>query len=543
MAPLGFLQHKDSIVDLASLLQAHHADCPISNNTDPEHAATLTKVGDSAQVAFDNHTVLDDDHVEEEKDAGVSAVTSRPAAAAGPTADPTVAAASTLSHQRQRSLLVQETNQAYNDWMEFQNYYDYNGTGYAVQEQQRHKGNVMACLFPWLFASSAPSSDTAEEQKEEANHNPDESPKDTKIAKLSHLAAAAAAGPTPPGTDEALPAVTPSLAISPGLSTTTNDGSSGPDEDALAPAPTLKGILKMTKLKPNDGGNRASVKGSGKRSLFSTMYTQERNSSLQEKSNNTHTVEFSPMARVMSIQSSQTMTPVEKASVWWERQDYADFKKTARLVAKAMLQGGSEVWLMTNPSWKSSKGRGDSNSSSSCNRWGEPSEEQKEEPIGDKWWCKFGHSRRGLEHIASPEEGKERQRNVLQSKLAVIQEQKRQQRSHLWMDADRIRQVYVRYNSWSRELCLAAGASDAEAVRSNFRDQGRSRAFYLYKHRITASPTSNHVPDFMGRLQLQETVESIHEAPASAASMTKKAVGFGVEGHVNMSTVMSGMGV
>ena len=523
-------------------MEAHHADCPISNNTDPQHAATLTKVGDSAQVAFDNHTVVpDDDHVEEEKEAVVSAGMSRPAAAAGTPANPTVAAASTLSsHQRQRSLMVQETNQAYNDWMEFQNYYDYNGTGYAVQEQQRHKGNVMACLFPWLFASSVPSFDTAEEQKEETdNNNPDESPKDTKIAKLSHLAAA---GPTLPGTDEALPAVNPSVVISPGLSTTTNDGSSGPDEDPLSPAPTLKGILKMTKLKPKDGGNRAdaSVKGSGKRSLFSTMYTQERNSSLQEKSNHTHTVEFSPMARVVSIQSSQTMTPSEKASVWWERQDYADFKKTARLVAKAMLQGGSEVWLMTNPSWKSSKGRGDSSSSS---RWGEQAKEQKEEPMGDKWWCKFGHSRRGLEHIASPEEGKERQKNVLQSRLAVIQEQNRQQRSHLWMDADRIRQVYVRYNSWSRELCLAAGASDAEAVRSNFRDQGRSRAFYLYKHRITASPTSNHVPDFMGRLQLQETVESIHEAPASAASMSKKAVGFGVEGHMNMSTVMSGMGL
>jgi hypothetical protein len=47
----------------------------------------------------------------------------------------------------------------------------------------------------------------------------------------------------------------------------------------------------------------------------------------------------------------------------------------------------------------------------------------------------------------------------------------------------------------------------------------------------------------MGRLQLQETKESIHEAPSSAGSMSKKAVGFGVERHVNMASVMSGMGV
>jgi hypothetical protein len=51
---LGFLQHKDSIVDLASLLEAHHKDCPIDFAATSKHSLELEKVGDSAEVAFDS---------------------------------------------------------------------------------------------------------------------------------------------------------------------------------------------------------------------------------------------------------------------------------------------------------------------------------------------------------------------------------------------------------------------------------------------------------------------------------------------------------
>lgn len=56
---LGFLQHKDSVVDLASLLEAHHKDCPI-DFADPKYSVGLEKVGDCAEVIFDSHTIADD---------------------------------------------------------------------------------------------------------------------------------------------------------------------------------------------------------------------------------------------------------------------------------------------------------------------------------------------------------------------------------------------------------------------------------------------------------------------------------------------------
>jgi hypothetical protein len=391
----------------------------------------------------------------------------------------------------------------------------------------------VACLFPWLFAPPASTPSAGTEVKKVLVEDGDDQKysgdaqgqsRDNKEV-ISNTALGQDASTSP----ELPPQAGPDPTLSKSVTASQKD-----ETPSTTSACVIKEILKNNKNKlQQEVVSGPSAKG-GKRSLFSNAYTNEHSSSNNKDKNNSRKLEFSRMARVVTIESSQNLSPSEKADAWWQPNDYADFKKTARLVAKAMFQGGSEVWLMTNPSWKS-KGHGH--------------EEQKEEPsMGDKWWCKFGHSRRGLEHIASPEEGKERQRIVLQSKLAVIQEQSRQKRSNLWMDANRIRQIYVHHNFWSRELCLAAGASDAEAVRSNFHDESRSRAFYLREHQSgVGAPKSNYVPEFMDRLCLEETNEKIHEAPApsatTAGSMSKKAVAFGTCGRVDMSGVLSGMGV
>lgn len=218
------------------------------------------------------------------------------------------------------------------------------------------------------------------------------------------------------------------------------------------------------------------------------------------------------------------------------------------MVARAMLQSGSEVWLMTNPSWSNNKGAG-----------AEQQPPKKEKYEDNKWWHRFGHSRRGLEHVASIDEGQQRQQNVKQGVLAVIQEQNRQS------DRERIRTVYARLNTWARELALAAGASDAEAVKSNFCDDRRSREFYLLQHR--GKRPFGHVPDFMkqptdGTVTLAMldtfTVSQIrsrrNQAQAAPrfqdvltnrynASIAKKAAGFGTgDENVNMSAVLTGMG-
>lgn len=364
--------------------------------------------------------------------------------------------------------------------------------------------NLLTCLFPWLFDPPASVTETEAAWRESKPY-----PRDPQ----RHVQA----------NEEVSSSTNPEIEISSSPKESEPVAASQQDSTAPETQSAIRGILKRAKLKQDDVASPA-VKG-GKRSLFSTRYSNQYASKNEDK----RKLEFSPMARVVTIESSQNMELSDKAEIWWQPAEYADFKKTARLIAKAMLQGGSEVWLMTNPSWKKN---------------GHRQEERKEETTSDKWWCKFGHSRRGLEHISSPEEGSERQRNVLQSRLVVVKEQRRQQRSNL-MNANRIRQVYIRHNHWSRELALAAGASDAEAVRSNFHDDSRSRAFYLVEHQSQENPASNHIPEFMNRLRLQETKEKLHEAPllsGNTCSLSKKAVGFGTRGNVNMAAVLSGRG-
>jgi hypothetical protein len=76
--------------------------------------------------------------------------------------------------------------------------------------------------------------------------------------------------------------------------------------------------------------------------------------------------------------------------------------------------------------------------------------------FGNKWWCKFGHSRRGLEHIVSSSEGKARQQSVLLAIEMILEEQKRQRVTRT-KDANKLRNVALQYTvgqgiwRWRRE--------------------------------------------------------------------------------------------
>ena len=171
------------------------------------------------------------------------------------------------------------------------------------------------------------------------------------------------------------------------------------------------------------------------------------------------------------------------------KKDYEDFCKTGRIITKAIIAEGAvkSGWLKVSSSLLSAT----SSSSSS------PNGSAKE---GDKWWHKFGHSRRGLEHVVSVQEGRERQINVRTAIRAVLEEQARQKMYHR-EDAEKLRVVALNYTSWARDLALAAGSSDADAVQTEFASDRKSREFYLLKLARTNSAKSNvsghHVPGFM----------------------------------------------
>jgi len=253
-----------------------------------------------------------------------------------------------------------------------------------------------------------------------------------------------------------------------------------------------KGILKKAsvKLKKNTP-SRGIVEGSNRRNLFPTYQASGLSSgdATKEELKPKNKVEFQPMSRVVGVKSRLDMPFMEKCQVWWQKSDYDDFKKAARIIAKAVVQGGGQIWLQTSDSWSKKQGKTKNSvvntMSAAYNKalelYGVADDdiaEEKEQFEDDKWWCKFGHSRRGLEHIVSTDEGRQRHKHVSDSILAVLEEQRRQRISVL--DPQKLASVSIRHTSWARDLALAAAAADAEAVRSKFCNNAKSRIWHLH---------------------------------------------------------------
>jgi hypothetical protein len=278
----------------------------------------------------------------------------------------------------------------------------------------------------------------------------------------------------------------------------------------LSPPREIKGILKRNSFlgREKDGinigpllQNGASVDGGQsiqRRSLFPSYETAK-----PRKHN--YNVTFAPMARVVTVKSKNDMTADEKASVWFQKPDYEDFRKTGRIITKAMLEGGSEIWLTSSlkatekPQPFKPNGQGVASIAGRADNKENPPHKPLSAP-GDKWWHKFGHSRRGLEHIVSFDEGRQRQANVRNAIHAVLEEQARQRR-YGKEDPEKLRGVSIHNTNWARDLALAAGASDADAVRSSFAEDRKSREFFLLKMAARSDSAtvnnSSRVPEFM----------------------------------------------
>jgi hypothetical protein len=271
-----------------------------------------------------------------------------------------------------------------------------------------------------------------------------------------------------------------------------------PRRSILRRSSTVTNHKNLDRMDPSTKKNEAN--GKTRRSLFPT-YENKAESSKKDL----HT-SFAPLARVVTIKSLKDMDDQEKSRVWWQKPDYEEFRRTGRMITKAMLEGGSEIWLATNQSWQmpnQGKAQTLQHAYSLADRQaafqkGDLKAKQEYEDTRDKWWHKFGHSRRGLEHIASIDEGRQRQANVKTSIRAVLEEQRRQKVFHR-EDPEKLRMVSIQNTSWARDLALAAGASDADAVNKNFNDESRrSREFYLLK--FSRANQTNNVPSTVKKI-------------------------------------------
>lgn len=260
-----------------------------------------------------------------------------------------------------------------------------------------------------------------------------------------------------------------------------------------------KGILRnnsSSTVSTNQDQNNSpsNLQVLSRRSLFTTKYSESLKSlnkvnQIQRK----RKIQFSHMAKVTHIPSNKDMTIQFKSFIWWQKQDFEDFKKTARIIAKAMVTGGHEIWLQ-NGSFKSS-------------------DDHTEDPghyAAQKWWCRFGHSRRGLEHIVNVEEGQQRQKNVSLSIKAVIDEQRQQRYQRRKMDDQRLACVSTQYTSWARDLALASGFADADAVVKNFSAKAKPRSYYLPpKHQKGSGSVEGRVNALTSALTASESSRTV----------------------------------
>ena len=409
------------------------------------------------------------------------------------------------------------------DYSEYEHYGHYSAySGIPVVGEKSSNESFWCCLFPWMAApppltsegnniissmdletkqeslvtvqeggtsSNGPPSRSGSKDDDEVSTGSDMfgeklSDKDRQavLARL-RLAQPDATGPASPPTDAENPAGTVSI-IDPKQKGLLNGIVSG-----KAKSMPMKGILRKASTISRNNLNDALLSGgnstdgaSRRRSLFPSYET------VNKPKKNLH-VEFSPMARVLTVKSHKDMDNDEKGGIWWQRSDYEEFRKTGRMITKAMLEGGSEIWLATNQSWQLPNKDRQSTLKHAVSlaeqhaafTKGDMTAKKEYEETRDKWWHKFGHSRRGLEHIASIDEGRQRQANVKTALRAVIEEQRRQKAFHR-EDPEKLRMVSIQHTSWARDLALAAGASDADAVEMNFDDGSRkSREFYLLK--------------------------------------------------------------
>ena len=134
------------------------------------------------------------------------------------------------------------------------------------------------------------------------------------------------------------------------------------------------------------------------------------------------------MAKVSTVPALSDIPSFIRFALWLTKHYYAEFKKTGRIIAKAMLEGGSEIWLSSRTLEKEAGLGG--------------------EDFGEKWWCKFGHSRRGLEHITRMEEGLFRHRSVSNATQAVLREQRRQRMGRC-EDDKKLSLISLQYTIWA----------------------------------------------------------------------------------------------
>jgi len=178
-------------------------------------------------------------------------------------------------------------------------------------------------------------------------------------------------------------------------------------------------------------------------------------------------VRFSSKARQLCVYSYKSLPYHFKQKMWWQREDYQNFKRTIEIISQELETARENDWLLKSLNSHDIRPEDETKAGTDLN-----------EDFVEKWWCQYGHSRRGLEHVCSAEEGRYRHHNVLMSRASTLAEQDRQWNEEKF-DTCRLGMASSIYTSHARDLAQAMARADEDAVRSNF-DTAKMKDFRFY---------------------------------------------------------------
>ena len=211
------------------------------------------------------------------------------------------------------------------------------------------------------------------------------------------------------------------------------------------------------------------------------------------------------------------MTQEERSHTWWSSEEFDLIKRSVLvLIQPSEIEHLCKTWLAADTEQKMQKNKNIDDSTSTS------TETEKTDNIGsESWWHKYGDSRRGLERYASPEQAPQIMDSYQEAVFQVLLEQERQRRQcQCWWSFDtasldekrqeeteKIAKIYMEYTAWSRDLALASGASDADAVLCDFDDSKRkSREYFLLRQLYqNRGRVHRNMPDFMAPRGFQPT--------------------------------------
>ena len=285
--------------------------------------------------------------------------------------------------------------------------------------------------------------------------------------------------------------------------------------------PSMYKVLDFDSSEKNiAGGNggeenrkkRVSIIGNDRNQIFSVGSNDEtdsktvRDNTISKRNRRIH---FSELKRVLKMRK---FTPEEAYDVWYQREDFDHFKAEMTLLIQEN-EANKEVaedWLLdpvevqrrrSSSQIEPLEGMDDDVTD---NGTLERSESSTNRTKSRAWWHDYDHSRRGLERYASPGQARQILASYKRAVSKVLDEQRRQRLAGWFCspgakDPERIAELYHEYTAWSRDLALAAAASDADAVRTDFDDEKRkTREYYILKQVISSGyKVHKHMPQFM----------------------------------------------